>query len=208
MASLVSAGGIFFEGFESGSLDTNNWTNTGSGADWGIDTAPYTGTYNMRVKNTINESIIEVNVSTEAYENILFSFYADTNKLDLGEYIAADWYNGTAWINAMPQTQNISGYTFYSYNLTSDADDNSNFKIRFRCLSDAANEKCDVDNVNITGMLIQNQNEGELELMWIDPDDEEIHREQKEIMDMAEELDAGPSFIENIFQSLFSILMN
>jgi hypothetical protein len=206
---LAEVNGTFFEGFESGSLATNNWTNTGSGTDWTIDTAPYAGTYNIRAKNTIAESIIETNISTANYDNITFSFYAETSALDTGEYIAADWYNGTAWINAMPQTQDITTYTFYSYNLTNDANNNSNFQIRFRCLNNANNKKCYVDNIQIDGDYINimvNETTPGLELVWLDPDGE-INREQNIILEADGQSDYELSFIQNIFGSVYSIFV-
>ncbi len=151
--SLDSFDGDFFEGFESGSLVTNNWTTSGAGAAWVVgngEATPRTGIYNIWIENTGAESLIETGVSTENYQNITFSFWGLTDALDSSEYLAADWYNGTSWINLM-QVEDIATYTFYSYSLTTDANNNPNFKIRFRCLSSANNEDCDVDDINISG---------------------------------------------------------
>ncbi|MCK4997091.1 hypothetical protein KAS08_02200 [Candidatus Pacearchaeota archaeon] len=154
--SLDSFNGNFFEGFESGSLATNNWTTSGTGAAWVIgngEATPRTGVYNIWTENTGAESLIEMEVDTTNYQNINFSFWGMTTNMDAGEYVAADWYNGTSWVNLM-QIEDISSYTFYSYNLTTDANNNLNFKIRFKCLSNANNEACDVDDVNVSGTEI------------------------------------------------------
>ena len=149
---LAEGSGTFFDGFESGSLATNNWTTSGAGSAWAIDTTPYAGTYNIMTGNTDGESIIETNVDTTGYANIMFSFYYTTNKIDTGEYIAADWYNGTDWVNVLyTETDLVGVYSFGSYNLSATADNNTDFKIRFRCSSGGPNENCYVDNVQIEG---------------------------------------------------------
>ncbi|MFH1682493.1 MAG: hypothetical protein ABIA37_01730 [Candidatus Woesearchaeota archaeon] len=152
----VNGTGSFFEGFESNNLATNSWTTSGAGAAWTTTQweggGAYAGTYSAYVENTVGESILENSINATGYENIVFSFYAITGGMDPGEYFAADWYNGTAWINVLPQTQTISSYTLYSYNLTTAANNNANLKIRFRCSSGANNEDCNVDNVNVSGI--------------------------------------------------------
>ncbi|MCK5025178.1 MAG: hypothetical protein KAS15_01205, partial [Nanoarchaeota archaeon] len=85
------------------------------------------------------------------YENINFTFYAQTVDLDTGEYFAADWYNGTNWTNVLT-IEDIAVYTFYNYTLTSDANNNSLFKIRFRCSSSETKEFCRLDDVRVDGV--------------------------------------------------------
>ncbi len=152
--ALSEGNGTFFEDFESGNLSTNNWTTSGAGVAWFIaSTSPFAGIYNAEAENTVGESIVETNISTWGYINISFSFYANTERLDAGEYIAADWYNGTAWINVL-SIEDITDYTLYSYNLTSNADNNHDLKIRFRCLSSSNNEICQIDNAYVTGTVV------------------------------------------------------
>ncbi len=151
---IIEAEGIFFDGFESGSIETNNWNNTGAGSPWNIsDTGPRAGKYHIRASDTGNESIIETNISTEGYENITLAFYARTHALDTGEYVAADWYNGTDWINLLQQRK-VGPYTLYNFSLSADAENNPDFKIRFRCLSNRHNEYCDIDSVLLQGVFI------------------------------------------------------
>ncbi|MBW2968194.1 hypothetical protein KY362_06940 [Candidatus Woesearchaeota archaeon] len=150
---LAESNGTFFEGFESGSLDTNNWTTSGAGEAWYVEaTNPYAGTYPAKTKPSGAESIMETGVNTEGYQDINFSFYAETSELDSGEYIAADWYNGTDWINLMNETD-IASYTLYSYTLPSTADNNADLKIRFRGYASDSNEKAFIDNVQVTGTV-------------------------------------------------------
>ncbi|MFC1704985.1 hypothetical protein ACFLZ6_01500, partial [Nanoarchaeota archaeon] len=141
----------FFDDFESGSLATNNWTTSGAGTPWVPSTTlPYAGTYSTRVENTNGESILENVVSTIDYVNNTLSFYYDTLGLDIGEYFAADWYNGTAWINIV-NVQTTAGWTLSVTSLPSSADDNPNLRIRFRCSSNNNNEDCRVDDVQVNG---------------------------------------------------------
>ncbi len=148
---LADSGGAFFEDFESGFLTANNWTVSGAGVNWAIDTLDsYTGTYHIHVENTDGESTIRTNISTEAYKNISFSFYAKTNGLDAWEYVASDWYNGTSWIQVL-NIEDIAAYTLYNFSLSPDANNNTKFAIRFRCSSNRNNEVCFVDNVQVHG---------------------------------------------------------
>ncbi|MFC1728295.1 Ig-like domain-containing protein [Nanoarchaeota archaeon] len=154
--TIESAGSkhnILFDGLESGNILTNAWVNVGSNPSWiAIDWGSYQGTYALHTGGIGAETIVEKSISTARSQNISLSFYASTEGLDAGEYVAADWYNGTEWINLLPETEDVWPYTLYSYNLTSDADDNQNFKVRFRCYSSHTNEYCHADNINITGI--------------------------------------------------------
>jgi len=153
---LAEGSGLWFEGFESGSLETNNWTSSGGTTNWyvnGVTARNYGGAYHVEANDVDGETVLETDVDTTGYENIGFSFYAKTTALGTGEYIAADWYNGTSWINVLPETQVIDSYTQYNHSLTLGAD-NPDFKIRFRCVNDAANKYCLVDNIQVEGTSI------------------------------------------------------
>ncbi len=149
---LAEGNGTFFEGFESGSLDTNNWTKSGA-LDWAINnqkTHRLSGVKYIKSENTGVEDIIETNISTENYSNVVFNFYYKTIDMGAGDYIAADYYNGTDWIEVL-NSQGTTVYTLDSNNLGSDANNNPNFRIRFRCKNNAGSEACYVDNVEING---------------------------------------------------------
>ncbi|MFC1741586.1 hypothetical protein ACFL3V_03555, partial [Nanoarchaeota archaeon] len=155
---------LFFEGFESGSISTNNWTTSGLGSAWTVTDSEgagsYAGSYSAYVENTVGESIVEKAIDTTGYENIVFSFYAVTGGMDPGEYIAAEWYDGTGWTSALAETQTIPSYTAYNYSLPAGASNNANFRIRFRCSSDSNNEDCNVDNVKVDGSAIDSTSPG------------------------------------------------
>jgi len=150
---LAEGNGTFFEGFESGSLDTNNWTISGASV-WEIDNKKadrFAGLKYVYSKSTGGiEDILEINISTENYTNVTFNFYYKTKDMVAGDYIAADWYNGSDWIEVL-NTQGTTVWTLDSNILGSEADNNPDFKIRFRCLNDAGGEACYVDNVEVNG---------------------------------------------------------
>jgi hypothetical protein len=153
--SLANFNGSFFDGFESASLATNNWERSVGDYYWGISTnSPYAGTYDLLVdpRNVAGE-IVWVNISTIGYNNIKFSFYAKTSGLDSGEYVKTDWDNGTGWTELM-NVETIDSWTLYNYSLDVAANNNADFKIRFRCSASNTNEKCFIDNVNVSGSLI------------------------------------------------------
>jgi len=170
---------LFFEGFESNSLATNNWTTSGAGDAWAIDTEPYEGTYNIVAEPVTAESIIETSIDTTNHDNINLTFYAKTVGLDAGEYIAADWYNGTAWTQLM-SVEDIADYTLYNYSLPSAAENNADFKIRFRCLGGVSNEKCYVDNVEVYADLIISESDPP-QISLINPENNYTERDNENI---------------------------
>jgi len=151
--SLDSFNGNFTEGFESGSFLTNDWSSGGgSRNDWIISTDnPRTGTYHAYAKDTKAESTLITNLSTVGYGNIVFSFWYVTN-IKNNQYLRADWYNGTRWINVLDITStDVGTYTLANFSLPSSAENNSDFAIRFRCYNDGGGEHCDVDDIQVTG---------------------------------------------------------
>jgi 3-dehydroquinate dehydratase len=152
---------IFYDGFESGNLSTNGWTITYGGvsvekvnpSSWNISTSdPYNGTYHIKALYTGGQNTtIRTSITTKRYRNITLSFYEKSANMEAGDNFVVQWYNGTAWISIYNKTTN-NAYTLRTFNLTSDADNNPNFKIKFICLNNADTEVCEVDNVNITGI--------------------------------------------------------
>jgi hypothetical protein len=164
--TLSSFGGVFSEDWETGLLTTNNWSSSGGASnDWiiiatGMEDV-FDGTYSVQAENTDAETTLETNISTVGYSNISFDFYYDTDSLDAGEYLRVDWSDGTGWANVLDITDaNTDDYILSANNLTVDADNNSLFAIRFRCSSSTNNEECKVDNISVSGVIIDNTNPG------------------------------------------------
>jgi subtilisin family serine protease len=138
---------IFFGGFESGNFSAEGWSTSGNvkvttKADQG-------GSYGARIKRS---SWIEKAVSTAGYDTIELSYARRTRKMDSGEYLTIEYWNGSAWIT-VESTQSTS-WSAPAWSLGSDADDNAAFKIRFRTNANRNNERGDVDDVEVIGTTL------------------------------------------------------
>ncbi|MBW2984920.1 Ig-like domain-containing protein, partial [Candidatus Woesearchaeota archaeon] len=148
---LAEGSGVFFEGFEGTGYENTGWTVVGGGAWNPDDKDEYAGADALSTKATGGLAWDEIDISTRNYTNIVFSLYYKTEgTFGAGEYIAADYWNGTAWVNVL-NTSNVGTYTLDNNSLGSDADNNPNFKIRLACNNDAPSKYCDWDNVQVTG---------------------------------------------------------
>ncbi|MDH3324816.1 MAG: Ig-like domain-containing protein, partial [Candidatus Peregrinibacteria bacterium] len=110
------------------------------------------GAYYITTGTTGTESIIETGISTEGYTGIAFYFNHTSDGNDAGEYLAADWYNGTGWTNILfDDTNHGDIWQHKNYSLPAVASNNANFRIRFRALSSNPNEDFYVDDVEVFG---------------------------------------------------------
>jgi len=161
MISFANAATIFSDGFESGTLNgwnltaasgANNWTNTVTGPQEGTRHAQ-----SQPQSTSEPASVIEKNISTEGYENITIRYYRKLIALDIADEFQMEWNDGTGWI-ILEQTGGSSaddaGYIFKEFNLSTNADNNANFRIKFECTAGAVSEFCRVDNVSISGDAI------------------------------------------------------
>lgn len=154
----VLATNIFFDGFESGNL--NGWTLThASGAnDWIVSTVdPYSGSYHAQVypQSTIDPaSIMNKSISTVGYQNISISYYRKLNTA-LTHGFNSKWFDGNTWITLESTLNaNDASYVYKTFNLSSNANNNPNFRISVDCTSGTVSQYCRVDDVNISGNLI------------------------------------------------------
>jgi len=148
---LYTFNGTFFEGFESGSLVTNNWTNSGTGRNWTINSATVrSGVYSIYGEPQGGLKYLAMTISTEGYTNLSFSYYRADGGLDSGEYCGSDYWNGTAWVE-LDNAILGGGWTFRNYSLPISASDNQNFSVRFKVYASSTNEGCYIDDVTIKG---------------------------------------------------------
>jgi len=137
------------DGFESGNFTAGGWTISGNATV--ATAAAYTGsTYGAKLAK---EAWIEKAISTAGFNNIHILYNRTTDSFDAGEYLYVEWsINGTNWIQ-LEATQQTA---WASKDLTCDpnANNNLNFRIRFRTNASAANEYAYVDDVQITGTPI------------------------------------------------------
>ncbi len=148
--NLTANSGIYFDGFETGTLVTDGWT-VSSGWERNI-TAPYAGTYDVRDNTTVTTAAyLYLNMSTAYYQNINISFYANTTGTSVTKYMA-EWWNGSVW-GVLMNTTHLATYTYYNYLLTANnSNNNANFRLMFNCtVSATAGRGCYLDNVNISG---------------------------------------------------------
>ncbi len=158
----VSASTLFYDGFESGSLNGWNLTvNNLTGTEyWTANmTNPYQGNWHAQARPTEDfpqpASVMERAISTTGYQNITFSYYRRLIGFDVsGDEFQVEWFNGSEW-NQVENTPEISindsTYVFRNFSLSASASNQSNFAIRFECSANAMSEYCRVDDVLITG---------------------------------------------------------
>jgi len=146
-ATTQSGGGpsIFFDGFESGNFTAGGWTVTGSASV--TSGSAYQGTYKAFIKLV---SSITTSVSTAGYTSIHLKFVARTNGFDAGEYVTAEWYDGSNW-NIAAQMTSDGSYSPSDTALPSGAANNPNFKIRLSTNTSGNTEWAYLDNVEVTG---------------------------------------------------------
>jgi|GEM_PF-6132901 len=154
---------IFEDSFESGNFV--KWTfydgtweaTSGSG---------HSGPYKAEViRDKKNEEFGGVNqilmkeISTIGYDNINFSYYyrIQSSALEEGDNVYVEWFDGSSW-NLLEKYTNLGGggWSLASFDLPEIADDNENFKIRFRAnfIKDDNNDNKDeflIDDVLLVG---------------------------------------------------------
>ncbi|MHC4649136.1 MAG: hypothetical protein ACYTBJ_27100, partial [Planctomycetota bacterium] len=138
---------LFSDGFESGDFESGGWTTQNSDAAV-KERAANTGTYGAEAAKV---TWIEKAISTAGYETIHVKYYRQTKGFDAGENLYVEWYDGSSW-NPLETVEDAS----YKDGLQDKtcgaaADENANFKIRFRTNSNKVNEYAFIDDVVISG---------------------------------------------------------
>jgi len=131
MISVVSAGTLFEDGFESD--DFSNWDEADN--DWGIsDNNPHSGSYAAWTTDSESQDDLRKKVSTIGYNNIIVSYwYKISASLGSKDHVYVQWYDGSTWHEITDYTSISSGdWTFESFVLPSGAINNPDFEIQFR----------------------------------------------------------------------------
>jgi len=134
------------DGFESGNFTAGGWTKQNTAATVATGAA-YSGTYGAKLTKT---TWIEKAVSTAGFTDIHVQYVRKTSNYDAGEYLYVEWsINGTDWV----QLEAAQQTTWALKDLTCgpNANNNPNFRIRFRANANAGNESADVDDVHVIG---------------------------------------------------------
>ena len=98
----------------------------------------------------IKTTWIEKAISTGGFTQIHVKYARKQNSgMDEGEYLFVEWFDGTDW-HEIERTQDVS-WAYKDFLLDSGADDNPNFKLRFRTNCDKVPEVGFVDDVEVVG---------------------------------------------------------
>jgi hypothetical protein len=138
------------DGFESGNFTAGGWTVGGTATV--RNDANYTGTYGARLANTTWMQKIK---NTEGYDAIHVKYRRATKSFDAGENLYVEWsIDGNTWNNL--ETVQTASYSdgLQDKLCNTGADNNPNFRIRFRTNANRTTEYAYIDDVEITGTPI------------------------------------------------------
>lgn len=137
---------FYFDGFESGGFAAGGWSTSSSGA-LVLTGARRTGSFGARIRN---QGFMEKAQSTVGYATVRLKYSRRTKNLDSGENFRVEWYDGSSWSLVEELTTNVAwGST--SVLLPAPAGNNVNFRVRFSTDASQANERGDVDDVELIG---------------------------------------------------------
>ncbi len=158
---LASAATIYSDNFEDGDLAGWSLTTAGGANAWtNAITDPQEGSRHASAQPSSTSepaSVMEETVSTVGYNNITIKYYRKLVGIDAADEFQMEWNNGGGW--TILEQSGGSGvddanYVYKEFNLSSSADNNANLQIKFECTAGAVSEFCRVDNIIITGNVI------------------------------------------------------
>jgi hypothetical protein len=136
---------LFSDDFESGDLVTGGWTKKNKRVKVHTGAANQ-GTYGVRLRRKF---WLEKALDTSAYEDITVNFTRRTKNYDAGESLKVRFHDGTGWTDIEVTTD--TAWNTMSFMLPATANDNANFRLRFKSSGDEAKERGDIDDVQIIG---------------------------------------------------------
>ena len=150
-ASSGGSGALpFSDGFESGDFTAGGWTTLDADASITSTSADrYAGTYGAKLRQT---TWMQKAISTAGYNTIHVKYARKATGLDSGqgEKLFVEWsIDGTTWNNL--ETTGTTAWTLKDFTCGSGANNNANFRVRFRINASATSEFGAVDSVEITG---------------------------------------------------------
>jgi hypothetical protein len=147
---------IFSDGFESGNFSV--WSPVDE--PWAVSTvSEYSGEYRAGASgDTDGDSSLAKEVSTEGYEELTLSYWysiINSNNLEEDDHVYVEWYDGEEWHELAHYTDmSTDGWTEESYELPGDAEDNEDFKFRFRADLSSGSDEFRLDDVELTGYKV------------------------------------------------------
>jgi hypothetical protein len=135
----------YFDDFETNTWTAGNWI-LGNMKPRLREKAAYNGLFGARLRN---QTWIETTVDTTGISNVRLSYARRTKKLDAGEMLMSEWWDGGSWL-ILEQTSTLS-WSPVTFNLGPSAGNNPALKIRFRTIASENRERGDVDDVKVDG---------------------------------------------------------
>ena len=147
LTGTIPQGYLWNDNFESGYFSVpGSWTTLNSDSTI-IANAKYSGTYGAELAKT---TWIEKTISTVGYSSVHIKYNRKTSDLDSGENLCVEWStDGSNWINL--ETTNATSWSAQDKTCASGADNNTNFRVRFRTNANLTTEYAYVDDVIVTG---------------------------------------------------------
>lgn len=137
---------LFTDGFESGSFDAGGWVTTSKPTS--VDTnSAFNGIYGAVAKKS---GSFEKALSTLGYQDVGVEYARRTNNLGSGEFLFMEWFDGSVWTEVESTRSSVWGTNVAV--IGGAADDNADFKIRFRVNGSGGKAQIMVDDVQIVGM--------------------------------------------------------
>ncbi|MHB9035783.1 MAG: carboxypeptidase-like regulatory domain-containing protein [Armatimonadota bacterium] len=134
------------DGFESGNFTAGGWTNSGCTIQ---NTYKYSGTYAAQFNSS--DSLTKP-YSTSGKTDIKVEYARYTRQCESTDHFISEWStNGTIWTTLENLTGN-SAWTVKLYQLPTEADNQSGFRIRFRTSGNGSTDYAYVDDVKIIGL--------------------------------------------------------
>jgi len=154
LARAVTVDTIFENGFESD--DFSFWTSAGNKWDT-VGGDVHSGDQRAEVKgNTSGDNILQKDQSTAGYENIELEYWykSASESLEAEDKVFVEYtINGTDWVNLFTIEEGLDDGEWHedSHSLPLEANNNSDFAIRFRANLDAGADVVKFDDVKLTG---------------------------------------------------------
>jgi subtilisin family serine protease len=139
---------VWSDGFESGDFAAGGWTEDTASV---TSAAAQAGAYGAKLKKV---AWIEKAFDTTGFTDVSVNYHRQTSGYDGGENLYVEWYDGGGW-NSLETIQSASyGDGQQSVACGAGADDNANFRIRFRTNANRNNELTYVDGVEIVARAV------------------------------------------------------
>ncbi len=136
---------LFSDDFESGGFAAGGWT-LKNGRVKVLTKAAYQGTYGVRARRKL---WFEKALDTTGFKDITVNVARRTKNYDAGEGLKLRFHDGTSWTDIEVTTDTAWGTV--SFVLPATANDNANFRLRFKSSGNEGKERGDIDDVQIIG---------------------------------------------------------